>query len=156
MNPEDIDKTLRLEVWSKRKVRTHLAVRGKLYFEEREIWWSCLGENIGNEINGKHDVFERPVIILKKLSADILMAIPVTTKLRSGSWFYAFNVEGQPRRAVLAQIRVISTKRLIRRMGAMSMEDFAGLQKALINLIKTEPPVCTRGSSDPSAGHLRG
>ena len=87
MQPDDLEKTQRLAQWSKRKVRTHLAVRNVLYFEEKEIWWSCLGENIGNEINGKHDVFERPVIIFKKLSADILMAIPVTTKLKNGSWF---------------------------------------------------------------------
>lgn len=35
---------------------------------EGEIWWCAMGENVGVEINGKHDVFSRPVLVFKKLS----------------------------------------------------------------------------------------
>ncbi|HJV33298.1 MAG TPA: hypothetical protein VJ694_04695, partial [Patescibacteria group bacterium] len=69
----------RLHAWTKRKIQVHLHDR-VLYFEEREIWWSSLGENIGSEDNGKHDIFVRPVIILKKFSRALSLAIPVTTQ----------------------------------------------------------------------------
>ena len=38
----------------------------KVYFAEREVWYCSLGSNIGNEQDGKHQLFERPVLIYRK------------------------------------------------------------------------------------------
>jgi hypothetical protein len=48
----------------KKKVDTHNT--SSLYFKEREIWWASTGVNIGSESDGKNELFERPVLILKK------------------------------------------------------------------------------------------
>jgi mRNA interferase MazF len=34
------------------------------YVHEREVWWCALGVNVGLEADGKHDNFERPVLVL--------------------------------------------------------------------------------------------
>jgi hypothetical protein len=36
------------------------------YVHEREVWGCSLGANIGVEADGKHDNFERPVLVLMK------------------------------------------------------------------------------------------
>ena len=133
------EKAVRLTAWTKRKLRIHMDAR-TFYFAERELWWSSLGENIGDEVNGKHDVFERPVIVLKKLSRNLFFAVPVTTQPKQGSWFYRFGFRGENRWAVLVQARVMSSKRLVRRMGNIDHATLVDIHRSLTNLIQTDPP----------------
>ena len=51
----------------------------KIFFHEREIWWCSLGKNIGFEQNGKGEKFTRPVIVIKRLSLDTCLVLPLTT-----------------------------------------------------------------------------
>ncbi len=121
--------------WTKRKIRIQTSSR-TIYFSEREIWWASLGENIGSEENGKHAQFERPVIILKKSSVDLLIAVPVSTVIRKGSWYFTFDFEGGKRSALLVQTRSISSHRLIRRMGTMERGIFLEIRAAYISHIQ--------------------
>ena len=64
-----------------------IRVKESLHFEgtfrsikEGEIWWCSVGENVGVEVNGKQELFLRPVLIMKKLSRFGFMAIPLTSK----------------------------------------------------------------------------
>jgi hypothetical protein len=50
------------------------------YVHEREVWWCALGVNVGVEADGKHDNFERPVLIVRKFSRDSVLIIPLTTR----------------------------------------------------------------------------
>lgn len=43
------------------------ASEGEILFYEREIWWCSLGVNIGFEQDGTNDLFERPVLVIKKI-----------------------------------------------------------------------------------------
>jgi len=138
--------------WTSKKVKIHFTVRGELYFEEREIWWASLGENVGSEANGKNFHFERPVIVLRKFSSDMLLVVPMTTKLKTGSWFFRFNFDEQERCAVMAQIRTISSRRLIRKMGNMVPGEFTSLRDAVVTLINTNPPTVVGGFSDLASG----
>ena len=52
--------------WNKRKKDLHYKHFSNSKFQEGEIWWCGAGLNIGHEIDGKHDTFERPFYILKK------------------------------------------------------------------------------------------
>jgi mRNA interferase MazF len=146
-----LDQVSRFLGWMPKKVKIHFSNRGEVYFEEREIWWASLGENIGSEANGKNVHFERPVVVLKKLSRDMLLAIPTTTKVKNGTWYHRFHFAGHERRAMLSQVRAISSKRLVRKMGALTLMDFKSLQDEMVGFIKTEPPTHVRGSSDPSS-----
>ena len=38
------------------------------FFHEKEVWWSALGVNIGVEMDGKNENFERPVLVLRKIN----------------------------------------------------------------------------------------
>ncbi|MCX6716935.1 MAG: type II toxin-antitoxin system PemK/MazF family toxin [Candidatus Taylorbacteria bacterium] len=85
-------------------------------FHEREIWWCSLGLNIGFEQDGKNDQFERPVLILKKYSKDFLIVAPLTSKEKSGEYYFSFIVRDKKHTVILSQQRAISSKRLNRLM----------------------------------------
>ncbi|MEK7644239.1 MAG: hypothetical protein AAB390_02970 [Patescibacteria group bacterium] len=85
--------------WTKKKIKHHVGVQPTdFYFREKEIWWAALGQSVGYEINGKHDLFERPVLILKKYSGGMCFVLPCTTQLKGGNpWFqYLIQVDGTP------------------------------------------------------------
>ena len=49
------------------------------FVSEGDIWWASVGENVGSEINGKSDLFSRPVVIYKKLAHGFYSVVPTTT-----------------------------------------------------------------------------
>jgi mRNA interferase MazF len=111
-------------------------------FQDREVWWCSIGANIGVEIDGKNDSYERPVIVFKKFNKNMFLGLPVTSVIKEARPFYfSYTLKEQEFTAVLSQMRTISSKRLIRRSGKMSDSQFSELSKALINLITNENPL---------------
>lgn len=102
--------------------------------KEGEIWWAALGENIGIEINGKNNVFSRPVLVFKKLSKFGFMAIPLTSRPHDGKWYVPFIFRNKKSVAVLSQMRAMSVSRLYERMGTISDRDFALVRSGFKNL----------------------
>jgi hypothetical protein len=49
----------------------------RIYINEREIWYTTLGQIIGNESNGKK-LFLRPVLVIKKVGS-MFFVVPMTT-----------------------------------------------------------------------------
>ncbi len=111
------------------------------FFLEGEIWWAALGVNVGHEIDGKNELYERPVIVLKKLDEDLLWILPVTTTQRSGEYFQQIVCGGQSR-TVLMQVRTISNRRLLRLADRMKNDEFVillGRMHAILDSITTIP-----------------
>lgn len=135
-----IDPIQRFITWTNRKITIHFQDRPEFYFYEREVWWASLGENVGSETNGKNFHFERPVIIVKKFSKDMLFVIPTTTKTKVGTWYQPIKYGDVKTQAILAQARTISAKRLIRKIGNLSPEQFQPLIESFVVLIKTNSP----------------
>ena len=122
--------------WTKLKIRIHFSEReSELYFKEREIWWASLGLNIGFEENGKHENFERPVLILKKFNKNILWALPLTSQGRTGEFYHQFEYEGDKYSVILSQLRLISSKRLLRKIRVLPDVDFEKIRKFMKDLI---------------------
>ncbi len=141
MSLDDIlDPVQHFLAWTSRKISIHFTDRPEFYFYEREVWWASLGENIGSETNGKNFHFERPVVIVRKFSKDMLFVIPTTTKSKVGSWYQPIKYDAVKTQAILAQARTISAKRLIRKIGNLSPEQFQPLVEGFVALIKTNPP----------------
>ncbi len=141
MNIGDIlDPVQRFIAWTNRKISIHFQDRPDFYFYEREVWWASLGENVGFEMNGKNWHFERPVLIVKKFSKDMVFVFPTTTKAKTGSWFYDIEYNGTKTQVVFVQARTISTKRLIRKMTTLSEKQFYDLINSFTDLIKTKSP----------------
>ena len=107
------------------------------HFYEREIWWCNVGKNIGSEQNGKQRNFERPVLVFRIFSDDTLWIIPLTTRpsIIESRKEHDFLCNGAIQTADLAQLRLISSKRLSRYYGTMSYEDFQTIRKYLRDLI---------------------
>jgi hypothetical protein len=57
--------------WSPVKAIIHNSGSHPLGYKEREVWWCSVGENIGFEEDGKNELFNRPVLILKIFSKEL-------------------------------------------------------------------------------------
>ncbi len=112
------------------------------YANNREIWWCALGNNVGVEIDGKHENRERPAVILKAFNTEMLFVIPLTTKIKNGKHYYSLQRGNVKSCAVLSQARLISAKRLIRKIGKVAPEDFRGIKIKFQELLglKIESP----------------
>lgn len=120
--------------WNEVKKTIHQSK--EVYFKERDIFWAKIGKNIGFEQNGKGEEFTRPIVIIKKYTKDIFLAVPLSTTLRSGSFFYQFSfIENKMSTALLVQNRLFSSKRLVKKIGKINQNDFLELKQKLIELI---------------------
>jgi mRNA interferase MazF len=86
------------------------------FVNEREICFVSLGKNVGFEQNGKHDRFERPVLVLKRFGTRTFVGIPLTTKPKIGKFYYPFSLHGKTSAAILSQLRLFDTKRIERKL----------------------------------------
>jgi mRNA interferase MazF len=117
--------------WTKLKIRIHVSNVELVYFREKEIWWSSLGVNIGYEQDGKNTNFERPIIVLKKFNKDVLWVVPTTTKEKTGEYYYQFEYKKRKMWVILTQLRLISSKRLLRKIGMFPDEDFQEIKERI-------------------------
>jgi hypothetical protein len=118
------------DVWNEKK-KTVDAITGYLSCEERDIWWCSLGLNIGNELDGKNTDFERTVIIFRKFGDDAAWVIPtISRKIADGSrQEFDITRHGRQRIADISQLRLVSTKRLLRYEGRLSHADFQEIRR---------------------------
>lgn len=129
MHNKDFDK------WNKEKQNIEKKER-VLFAHPREIWWCSLGVNIGAEADGKNDNFERPVLILKVYSRESMLVVPITSKNKKDDFHYELNIieetiNGTFNKKVwikLTQIKVISNKRLLRKVSVVSSAEFENIK----------------------------
>lgn len=121
--------------WSKLKFKIHTQNDIGFYFHEREIWWTSIGQNVGSEENGKNINFERPVLVLKKFNRNTFLGIPASSKLRTDRYHYIFS-DGQKQYClILSQIRILSSKRLLRHIGRITVADFENIKAKFRQLL---------------------
>ncbi len=107
-----------------------------LYIKEREVWWISIGINVGAEIDGKNELFERPVLIFRKVGREQFYGLPLTSKEKSGPFYRLVHYGDSLGNVCLSQLRVFSTKRLIRKIDVISQIEFADLQEILASFFK--------------------
>ena len=109
--------------WNKKKkIIDQKEISSGMFFNEREIWWGSLGVNIGYEQDGKNDDFERPLLIVKKFNRSIVWVLPLTTITKENKFHYKLKSSGSF--VILSQIRLISTKRLLRLVETINENEF--------------------------------
>lgn len=127
--------------WFKVKNRLEKSIDEPPLFKEREIWWCMIGENVGVEISGKGRNFTRPILVFKKLSKAGFLGIPMSTRLKDGTWYVKIKQGGKKAIIVLSQTRVFSSKRLYQKIGELDNTDFALVVKSFSELfVKFVPP----------------
>ena len=109
--------------WASLKPKLHFSER-ELYFKERQIWWTSIGQNIGSEENGKLKNFERPVLVFKKFNKKTFLGMPISTKIKIGAHRYIFSNNERNFCLNLSQMRVMSSKRFLRLIGNLPPSDY--------------------------------
>lgn len=104
------------EKWNKLKQNLDNSDR-KVFFHEKEIWWTSVGVNIGSEQDGKGEFSLRPVYIVKKTSLKTFMGVPLTKALREDYAHMSFYFNYDFSTAIISQTRPFDKKRLFEKMG---------------------------------------
>ncbi len=130
MQKEEINKeeAQKFVDWTKLKIKLHFKPKEALYFKEREIWWASLGQNIGYEQDGKNENFERPILILKVFNGEVLWILPMTSKEKDGEYYFKIEYEGELYRVILSQLKLISSRRLLRKLRTIPEDEFRLIQ----------------------------
>ncbi|MBU3669079.1 MAG: type II toxin-antitoxin system PemK/MazF family toxin, partial [Candidatus Taylorbacteria bacterium] len=83
--------------------------------------------------------FERPVHIVKKFNKQMFWGLPLTTKGSAGPFLHKVSNELDSL-VILSQIKTVSTKRLLRKMGSISEQDFIEIRTKIRNFLEIENP----------------
>ena len=139
--------------WNKKKKDLHAGTFSD-FVHEREVWWCAVGANIGVEADGKHDNFERPILVLRKFNKDSVLIVPLTLQPKDNPYHIVAEHNGEKFAAVISQMRMISTKRLLRLVYKMDSDIFFRIQTAVSEMVvsqRNRPPLA-RGPRWPH-GH---
>lgn len=105
-------------------------------FREREIWWASIGLNIGEEQDGKNELFERPVLILRKFSKGIFWGLPTSSKIKNNEYNFKYSPDQEEDTSILlSQLRIFSSKRLIRKTVTMNESEFIEIRKRVAGFL---------------------
>ena len=108
-------------------------------FKERDIFYMNMGKNIGFEQDGKGENFVRPVVIIKGFNKNMFFGIPLSTKIKEGKFYYKFQFQKKDELvkniALLSQMRLFSTKRLLNKIGVITKKDLESLKNEFKSLI---------------------
>src|SRR3989339_1603568 len=107
--------------WNVKK--KELSNGGRVYFHKGDIWLASIGKNIGDEEDGKHSSFERPILIVRKFNNNIFLGIPLTSNEEKNGKYYHKLVSFTGSTAILSQIRLFDAKRLLRHMGRINNDE---------------------------------
>lgn len=121
--------------WCKLKQIINNKNTENIFFKEADIWRSSLWQNIKTESNWKWENYRRPILVLKKLSSDNLICIPLSTKIKKWTWFYQYNLHWEKYTALLYQIKMIHKNRLRLKIWQIDEKDFLEIKKRLKNLL---------------------
>ena len=125
--------------WNLKKQKINFSERPLdelIYFKEGDVWWCSIGMNVGSESFGKGKNFRRPVLVIKKLSADLCVALPITSQQKIGTWFEDVLLNGENRYVMLYQIRTLNKKRFTIKIGELEDNDFKKVKEKLKTLLE--------------------
>ena len=124
------------DTWNEKKKGLHVRTDvGGVFFNEREIWWCRLGVNVGSEQDGSGSSFLRPVVILRSFGPDICVVVPLTTSHRKHPLRIPVGtVLDKKASAILSQMRVVDTRRLVEKVEFLDKGIFSELRKAVRKL----------------------
>ncbi len=118
----------------KKKEADRRFLRKSFYIHAREVWWCSIGVNVGSEIDGKNENFERPILIAKVFSRDGFLGIPLTSKEKSHRYAVPIHHGKGISFANTSQLRILSEKRLLRKIGMANEFDFEKVISGLKSL----------------------
>jgi UDP-N-acetylbacillosamine transaminase len=139
--------------WNELKKNIHNIKEVNINIKERNIYFVSMGQNIGRESYGKGEKFLRPVLVYKKLGSRYFLGIPLTSTLKEGSYYFAFNRKnGKKNTAMLNQMKTFDAKRVVSYAGKISNNVYKNLQNKMGSFMNITLPeregVPTRAKDD--------
>jgi len=107
--------------------------RNPIYVSEREVWFCSVGLNVGSEQDGKNEAYERPVLVIKKITPNTFIGVPLTSNKKKGTWYVS--IDSMESSAIITQIKLFDTRRLTRKMKLISIDEFKTVKEAIKNYI---------------------
>jgi mRNA interferase MazF len=104
------------DAWNTIKKRVQDETR-LVNIREGEIRWVTFGVNVGSEIDGKGVSFARPALIIHVIGSHLALVIPLSTKIKDVAGYVAIQWKGKTVSLCIHQLKVISQKRILSRMG---------------------------------------
>lgn len=107
----------------------------KVLYKENEIWWISIWQNIKTESYWKWKNFRRPILVIKKLSNENCIWIPLSSKSKTWTWFYEFDLHGIKRIALLYQVRMFNSARFQKKIWEIDNFNIKVIKKRLKQLL---------------------
>ncbi len=140
-------------LWYKLKINLN-KVEFSGNFSELEVWWCSLGANIGDEEDGKNVLFERPVLVFRKYNKSLFFALPLSTASKMSKFYHEISVGDENGIVLVSQGRVISSRRLQRRIGKITSHEFTSIAKKYADLHHIKSSSQLLGNSQAPNGDL--
>ncbi len=124
------------DTWNEIKKNIDTDIPIDRFPKEGEVWMSKLGKNIGYEQNGSGDNFSRPIVVIKKFNNHMFWVIPLSTKQKGFDFYFNYtDPNGLHVSAIVAQMKLLSIKRLQRKLYEMPHELFNQLKARIKSCI---------------------
>ena len=125
------------DAWNDHKKKTDQKDK-RLRFREREVWSVCFGVNVGFELDGSGNAESlRSCLVIKKLSNETFYALPLTSKLKNGSWYHPSVIKGIEGRYVLGQMKLLDAKRLKYLVETIPEKEFLRVKQGFVEFFTT-------------------
>ncbi len=121
------------DAWNKLKKKIQTDADEINFFpKEGEVWMSVVGKNIGYEQNGSGDNFSRPMLVVKKFNNHMFWCVPLSTKQKTLDFYFNFtDIHNQDVSVILAQMKLVSIRRLRRKLYEISPETLIQIKQKL-------------------------
>ncbi len=103
---------------------------------EREIWLMSFGVNVGVEIDVINEHFDRPALVLRRFNRQMAWILPTTQQAKDERFYEKFSFGSEMFYVALTQIRTVSTKRFLRKVGMLSQEDFEKVKARVVEFVQ--------------------
>ena len=131
------------------KLKTPLAVYDKktesykYLFRTSEIWYCSVGVNIGVEICGKNQHFERPVLVIRKTGRSFVCLPMTSQKPNNPMLYYDLSFTDENNESVESYVLITSpltfdVNRLQRRVRKVFEPIFKDLMKKYLDVMKSQ------------------
>ncbi len=110
-----------------------------IQFNERDILFLSMGQNIGYEQYGKGEEFLRPVVVMRKFNKHLFLGIPLSSQIKEGYYFHTIHFRDRSNSALLLQTKTFDSKRIKYRLARLGVKEFEKLKERFCEVVTPLP-----------------
>jgi mRNA interferase MazF len=114
------------------RVKKEINKNKRIAIRNKCVWICSFGLNIGYEIDGKKEQFERPCLVIKSFGEGGGIVLPLTSKDKKGKYLIILNTKS---RINITQIRYLDSKRFKRFLFEISNSTFENIIKKVKEML---------------------